>query len=34
VSFQQSHIGEALQDKAIAISENALSAIKVPRSQE
>lgn len=34
VSFQQRHIGEALQDKAIAISENALSAIKVPRSQE
>jgi len=34
VSFQQRHIGEALQDKAIAISENALSSVKVPRSEE
>lgn len=34
VSFQQRHIGEALQDRAIAISENALSAIQVPRFQE
>ncbi len=33
VEFQQRYIGEKLQDKAIAITENALSSTNVPRSQ-